>query len=73
MREKIPIDDNDREEIAHRLAPMLKNAVVSGGAYTTLLDAHKSLADLDNKFEVTPAVIDSGMEKAAGLIIIVTS
>ena len=69
--EKISINENDREEIAHRMAPMLKNAVVAGGAYTTLLDAHKSLADPENKFEVTPVALD--MEKAAGLIIIITN
>ena len=71
--EKISIADDDREEIAHRLAPMLKNAVEAGGAYMTLLDAHKSLADLENKFEVMPAVFGPDVSKAAGLIIIVTS
>ena len=68
---RVPLTAMDREQMAYRLTPVLQDAVVSGGAYTTLLDAHESLFDPENKLEVTAPELGPGGELAAGIIIII--
>jgi len=70
---RVALSKSDRLEIAEKMAPLLKEAVASGGTYTTLQNAYKSLVDTKNKLEVTPAEISPDRGAAAGVIIIITS
>lgn len=63
-----------REDLAYELAPVLARAVAAGGPHTTLLDAHRALADPANKLELSvPSIKPDGSVTAAGIIIIITS
>ncbi len=64
---------DERELMAHRLAPVLQEAILGSGAAQTLLDAHACLAAEGSRFQVTsPQLSDLGTA-AAGLIIIIRS
>lgn len=73
VEKQVELTEDIREEMAHRLAPVIKNVVEAGGGYTTLLDAHACLADQSNKFQVKAPTIGPSGATRAGVIIIITS
>jgi hypothetical protein len=75
MAEERPIEltDEVRQEMAHRLAPMLQNAINAAGPHTTLLNAHACLAETSNRIQIANPQLGPVGAARPGVIIIITS
>ncbi len=69
----IECPDEIREEMAHKLAPVLKDALGTAGPHTTLLEAHRCLVDPGSKLQIVAPDIGPMGPARAGVIIIITS
>jgi hypothetical protein len=74
MDEKqIELSDEVREQLAHKLAPVVKHVADAAGTYTTLLNAHACLADPANRLQLSVPRLGPLGAAAAGVVIIITS